>query len=93
MIISLTFCLAQIIEFCSLVPDLNWTNAQKALLQCTLATELGCFFKVVLKEASITQSYGCRLMRKNHRVILQCSIPLGGIFSSVVAFKAAIKAI
>lgn len=55
MIISLTFCLAQIVEFCSLALNLNPTNAQKALLQCTLATELCCFFKVVLKEASITQ--------------------------------------
>lgn len=40
-----------------------------------------------------TASYGCHFISKNHRVILQCSIPLGGIFSSVVAFKAAIKAI
>lgn len=32
----------------------NPSKAQEALLQCTLATEPGCFFKKVLKKTSIT---------------------------------------
>lgn len=40
-----------------------------------------------------SESCACHLVSKNHRVIWQRSAPLGGILSSLVAFKAAIKAI